>query len=148
MNDRYEHLLRKSRDAKSGGHDAWAVQSTGEKVAVALVLNRADWLSDDPVHHCRSHRAEWRGVGCNHPAGRSSACGRGVMTMQTIPLHRFYQVSGIIAAILLALLLIGTATGRNTLAWIYLQSTETMTNATHIHAVSLDRLDPTCPQCM
>lgn len=46
MNDRYEHLLRKSRDAKRGGHDAWAVQSTGEKVAVALVLNRADWLAE------------------------------------------------------------------------------------------------------
>jgi hypothetical protein len=46
MNDRYEHLLRKSRDARRGGHDKWAVQSTGEKVAVALVLNRADWLSE------------------------------------------------------------------------------------------------------
>ncbi len=45
MNDRYEHLLRKSREAKRGGHDAWGVQSTGEKVAVALVLNRADWLA-------------------------------------------------------------------------------------------------------
>lgn len=44
MKDRHEHLLRKSRDAKRGGHDAWAVQSTGERVAVALVLNRADWL--------------------------------------------------------------------------------------------------------
>ena len=65
--------------------------------------------------------------------------------MQTIPLHRFYHVSGIIAAILLALLLLGTTSGRYTLAWRYLQSTETMTNATHI---SLDRLDPTCPQCM
>jgi hypothetical protein len=43
-NPRYEHLLHKARDAKRGGHDAWAVQSTGEKVAVALVLNRADWL--------------------------------------------------------------------------------------------------------
>ena len=41
----YEHLLHKARDAKRGGHDAWAVQSTGEKVAVALVLNRADWLA-------------------------------------------------------------------------------------------------------
>ncbi len=45
MNDRFEHLLRKARDAKSQGYEAWAVQSTGEKVAVALVLNRADWLS-------------------------------------------------------------------------------------------------------
>ena len=46
MNDRYEHLLRKSRDTKRGGHDAWRVQSTGEKVAVALTLNRADWLAE------------------------------------------------------------------------------------------------------
>ncbi len=43
---RYEHLLHKARDAKHGGHDAWSVQSTGEKVAVALVLNRADWLAE------------------------------------------------------------------------------------------------------
>jgi len=46
VNDRYEHLLRKSRDAKRGGRYAWGVQSTGEKVAVALVLNRADWLAE------------------------------------------------------------------------------------------------------
>ena len=46
MNERYDHLLRKSRDARRGGHDAWAVQSTGEKVAVALVLNYADWLAE------------------------------------------------------------------------------------------------------
>ena len=44
--DRYNHLLNKTRSAKRGGHDAWAVQSTGEKVAVALVLNRADWLAE------------------------------------------------------------------------------------------------------
>jgi hypothetical protein len=46
QNPRHEHLLHKARDAKRGGHDAWAVQSTGEKVAVALVLNRADWLAE------------------------------------------------------------------------------------------------------
>ena len=46
MNDRYEHLLRKATEAKRGGHDAWAVQSTGERVAAALVLNRADWLAE------------------------------------------------------------------------------------------------------
>lgn len=46
MNDlEYQHLLGKARDAKQGGRDAWCVQSTGEKVAVALVLNRADWLA-------------------------------------------------------------------------------------------------------
>lgn len=42
----FEQLLRKCRDAKRGGVHAWAVQSTGEKVAVALVLNRADWLAN------------------------------------------------------------------------------------------------------
>ena len=45
MNDRFAYLLRKSCDAKQGGPEAWAVQSTGEKDAVALVLNRADWLA-------------------------------------------------------------------------------------------------------
>lgn len=66
--------------------------------------------------------------------------------MHTVRLHRCCQVSGIISAVVLALLLIGTATGRNSLAWIYLQSTET--NATHFLEFPLDRLDPTCPQCM
>jgi hypothetical protein len=46
MNDSYRHLLRKSLDAKHGGHVAWSVQSTGERVAVALVLNHADWLAE------------------------------------------------------------------------------------------------------
>ena len=46
FNDRYNHLLNKARSAKRGGHSVWAVQSTGEKVAVALVLNRADWLEE------------------------------------------------------------------------------------------------------
>jgi hypothetical protein len=68
--------------------------------------------------------------------------------MQTVPSHRFYRLSGIIAAIVLALLLVGTATGRNTLAWIYLTATDAVANATHIHGFPLDRFDPTCPQCM
>lgn len=42
----YNHLLGKARDAKVGGREAWSVQSTGEKVAVALVLNRPDWLAE------------------------------------------------------------------------------------------------------
>jgi hypothetical protein len=42
----YQHLLRKARDAKRGGLAAWSVMSTGEKVAVALVLNRAEWLAE------------------------------------------------------------------------------------------------------
>jgi hypothetical protein len=68
--------------------------------------------------------------------------------MQTTTFHRLCQVSGIVAAVLLALLLIGTDSGKTALAWIYLQSTDAMTNGAHIHAFSLDRFDPTCPQCM
>jgi hypothetical protein len=45
-NERYRHLLNKARNAMRCGRSAWAVQSTGEKVAVALVLNRADWLEE------------------------------------------------------------------------------------------------------
>ena len=44
-NPEYDHLLRKARDAKRSGLNAWSVQSTGEKVSVALALNRADWLA-------------------------------------------------------------------------------------------------------
>ena len=46
MSDRYQHVFRKLLDAKRGGDAAWSVQSTGERVAVALVLNRADWLAE------------------------------------------------------------------------------------------------------
>jgi hypothetical protein len=42
----YRRLLGKARDAKQGGRDAWNVMSTGEKVAVALVLNRPEWLTE------------------------------------------------------------------------------------------------------
>jgi hypothetical protein len=41
----YRQLLAKARDALRGGRDAWAMQSTGEKLAVALALNRADWIA-------------------------------------------------------------------------------------------------------
>jgi len=41
----YRHLLGKCRDARRGGEDAWLAQSTGEQLAVALVLNRADWIA-------------------------------------------------------------------------------------------------------
>ena len=68
--------------------------------------------------------------------------------MQRISLDRLYQVSAITTTIVLVLLLIGTTTGRETLAWIYLTATDAMTNATHFHDFPLDRLDPTCPQCM
>jgi len=68
--------------------------------------------------------------------------------MQTVTFHRVYRVFGIIAAVTVVLVLLGTPAGRDALTWAYLQSTEATTNTTHIHAISLDRFDPTCPQCM
>lgn len=41
----YRHLLGKARDAQLGGEASWRVQSTGEKLAVALILNRPDWIA-------------------------------------------------------------------------------------------------------
>lgn len=40
-----EQIVAKARDARDGGEAAWRCQSTGEKLAVALVLNRPDWLA-------------------------------------------------------------------------------------------------------
>jgi hypothetical protein len=68
--------------------------------------------------------------------------------MQTIAFHRSYRVFGIIAAVAVLLVLLGTPAGRDALAWAYLQSTEAIPNTTHTSAISLDRFDPTCPQCM
>jgi len=47
MNDEAEirHFLGKALDAVAGGDDAWSVMSTGEKLAVAVALNRTDWLA-------------------------------------------------------------------------------------------------------
>lgn len=42
----YQQLLGKARDAKHRGEAAWGLQSTGERLAVALVLNRADWIAE------------------------------------------------------------------------------------------------------
>lgn len=54
---------------------------------------------------------------------------------------------GTAVAVVLVLALMATSTGRNALAWIYLQSTEAIERSVH-PPFPLDRLDPTCPQCM
>ena len=65
---------------------------------------------------------------------------------------RFLTISraealGTVVAVVLVVALVATSTGRNALAWIYLQSTETIERSVH-PPFPLDRLDPTCPQCM
>jgi hypothetical protein len=43
MNNNLSHILRVSRYAKTNGYGEL---STGEQLAAALVLNRADWLAE------------------------------------------------------------------------------------------------------
>ena len=57
------------------------------------------------------------------------------------------EALGTVVAVVLAIALVATSTGRNALAWIYLQSTENIEHSVHL-PFPLDRLDPTCPQCM
>ena len=39
------NFLGKAEDAATCGYAAWAIQSTGEKLAVALALNGPEWLA-------------------------------------------------------------------------------------------------------
>jgi hypothetical protein len=57
------------------------------------------------------------------------------------------EALGTVVAVVLAIALVATSTGRNALAWIYLQSTGAIERSVHF-PFPLDRLDPTCPQCM
>lgn len=43
MNSELDHILRVTRYAQANGY---GVLSTGEQLAAALVLNRADWLAE------------------------------------------------------------------------------------------------------
>jgi hypothetical protein len=70
------------------------------------------------------------------------------MPTKTLRVPQLWQACGIASAVLLAVLLIGTATGRDALAWMYLTAADAIANVAHIHAFSLDRFDPTCPQCL
>jgi hypothetical protein len=46
QSERSRHLIEVSRRAMYRGHDAWAAFNLSDKVTVALVLNRADWLEE------------------------------------------------------------------------------------------------------
>jgi hypothetical protein len=60
---------------------------------------------------------------------------------------RHLEVFGTMLAALLAIAVVATPTGRKALAWVYLQSTQAIEHSLHL-PFPLDRLDPTCPQCM
>ncbi len=47
----FRHFLGKGLQAAEFGKQAWRPMSTGEKVSIALALDRADWLADTrPLH--------------------------------------------------------------------------------------------------
>lgn len=68
------------------------------------------------------------------------------MTWTTFKQH-LPTLYGIVGAVVLTTLLVGTDTGPETLGWIYLQTTEAIDRSIHF-PFPLDRLAPTCPQCM
>lgn len=57
------------------------------------------------------------------------------------------EAFGTMLAALLVIAFIASPTGRNVLAWIYLQSTQAIEHSVH-HPFPLNRLDPTCQECM
>jgi hypothetical protein len=64
-----------------------------------------------------------------------------------IPAISRIETLGTVVAVVLAVVLSATSTGRNALALIYFQSTEAIEHSVLL-PFRLDRLDPTCPQCM
>ena len=56
-----------------------------------------------------------------------------------------------LATVLTALLAITIASfpaARSGVVWACSQSVQTVERITHLRSISLDRFDPTCPQCM
>ena len=61
--------------------------------------------------------------------------------------ERNLEAIGTMLVVLLVIALVATSTGRDALAWVYLQSTQAIEHSVHL-PFPLDRLDPTCPECM
>ncbi|HEX5283824.1 MAG TPA: hypothetical protein VFW30_06885 [Bryocella sp.] len=62
--------------------------------------------------------------------------------------NRFFVTVGALVFVAMVTASIATPVGRDALAWVYLQSTQAVGHCIHFRFFSLDRLDPTCPQCM
>ena len=67
--------------------------------------------------------------------------------MRSNGLHRYRLTLWVLVAVLLAALAT-LPTDRHALAWLYMECPGPLQNVRHIHIFPLDRLDPTCPQCM
>ncbi len=66
--------------------------------------------------------------------------------MRALTQHHL-EVFGTWLAALLAIAVVATPIGRDALAWVYLQSAQAIEHGVHL-PFPLDRLDPTCPDCM
>jgi hypothetical protein len=70
------------------------------------------------------------------------------MTMRARVFKRRAAALEVIAISLVIAASVATPVGRDALVWVYLQSTQAIGHCIHFRFLSLDRLDPTCPQCM
>jgi len=70
------------------------------------------------------------------------------MTMRARVFKRRAAALEVLAISLVIAASISTPVGRDALAWVYLQSTQALGHCIHFRFLLLDRLDPTCPQCM
>jgi hypothetical protein len=59
----------------------------------------------------------------------------------------YYKFAAVVAA-LLAISVVASPTARKAMAWTQIQTVEVIERITHPSCSYLDRLDPTCPQCM
>lgn len=59
-----------------------------------------------------------------------------------------YQKLATVGAALLAITLAMFPTGRKAIGWAYVEAVQSIQKIAHLSNFSLDRLDPTCPQCM
>lgn len=68
--------------------------------------------------------------------------------MYLIVSNRLFVTVGALVFAAMVTASIATPVGRDALAWVYLQSAQAVGHCVHFRFFSLDRLDPTCPQCM
>jgi hypothetical protein len=59
-----------------------------------------------------------------------------------------YQKLAAVIATLLAISVTALLPARRAIGWSCIESVQSVERITHIRSFSLDRLDPTCPQCM
>ena len=59
-----------------------------------------------------------------------------------------YHKLAILIAALLAITIAAFPASRNAIAWTCIECAQTVARMSHIRMVYLDRLDPTCPQCI